>query len=466
MKITERAFPALRAIWDGLSPARLLVAAAVFHLSAAAAVFCLGRYELLPGTFDRDGIAVSFAPDGLKYHDGAAELSEMLARGDLSGWVAARQPFHVRPYSVCFLLFGPLLGRNVVGAEPLNVAYYLGILILVFEVGREAFGRRAGLLAAAAVALWPSLLIHTTQLLRDQLFLIGMLTFVLITQRWLTRTYSWPGALLRGAAGGLAALLIWLARDNLAAVMLAAALLGAGLLVAGQFLEGRARPAALAGMALMLALTVLVMKTMPKYKEPADRTYPADAPLKESLSETPWGRAAAYVATARGRFIRIYPDAGSNIDADVQFRGLADIIRYSPRAAAVGFFAPFPDMWFTPGKKVGSAGRLLVGAESLLMYLVEALALCGLWRGRRSLSVWLLFLLSATGIFALGLVVVNVGALYRIRYLFLIMLIVLAAGGAARAPGRARPEGGGEGFDEGVQGRGGRREARLGPRQG
>ena len=48
--------------------------------------------------------------------------------------------------------------------------------------------------------------------------------------------------------------------------------------------------------------------------------------------------------------------------------------------------------------------------------------------------------------FALGLVVVNVGALYRIRYLFLIMLMVLAAGGAALALGRVRPEGGREGF--------------------
>jgi len=33
------------------------------------------------------------------------------------------------------------------------------------------------------------------------------------------------------------------------------------------------------------------------------------------------------------------------------------------------------------------------------------------------------------GTIALGLVVVNVGTLYRLRYVFLIMLIILAAGG-------------------------------------
>lgn len=264
MKRIGRALSAIRATKKGLSPARLLLAAAVFHAAVAGAVFCLGRYGLLPGTFNRDGIAVSFAPDCLKFQAAAVRLSEALARGDFAAWAVAREPFHVKPYSICFALFG---GSNVLSAEPLNVLYYLAILVLVFELGREAFGRRVGLLAAAAVALWPSLLLHTTQLLRDQLFIIEMLTYVLILQRWLTRSHSWPGALLWGTAGGLTAALVWLARDNLAAIMLAAALLGAGLLVARQLLERRARPAALAGMALMLALTVGATKVLPSYRE-------------------------------------------------------------------------------------------------------------------------------------------------------------------------------------------------------
>jgi hypothetical protein len=41
--------------------------------------------------------------------------------------------------------------------------------------------------------------------------------------------------------------------------------------------------------------------------------------------------------------------------------------------------------------------------------------------------MWFVFLVATTGLFALGLVVVNAGALYRIRYVFWIMLIVIAA---------------------------------------
>jgi hypothetical protein len=84
------------------------------------------------------------------------------------------------------------------------------------------------------------------------------------------------------------------------------------------------------------------------------------------------------------------------------------------------------------------------------MYAVEALAIIGLWRGRRRLPVWLLSAVAAMGMTALGLVVVNVGALYRLRYVFVVLLIVVAAGATAdilsrrpteRTPGDA---GGGE----------------------
>ena len=74
------------------------------------------------------------------------------------------------------------------------------------------------------------------------------------------------------------------------------------------------------------------------------------------------------------------------------------------------------------------------------MYAVEALALVGLWRGRGRLPVWLLASVAACGVTALGLVFVNVGALYRMRYVFMALLIIVAAGAAACWPGR-QPDG-------------------------
>jgi hypothetical protein len=436
MKRIREGLFADRRIGDWLTPARLLIAAAIFHLALTVTTFGLGQCEVLPSTLDHNGTAISFAPDGVMHRDGAAELSGTLRRGEFINWATAHQPFHVKLYSICFTLFGPLLGQNILSAEPLNIFYYLTTLVLVFNLGREAFSRRAGLLAATTVALWPSLLLHTTQLLRDQLFIIGMLTFVLIILRLLTKNYSWRDALLRAVAGGLTAILIGLARSSLADIMIASALIGIGLLVVRQFVERRVQTINLVGMAIMLALTIGVTKVLLKSREPKTYKHGAEELVKESVSGPPLTRMAARIALARRGFILTYPDAGSNIDSDIQLNGLGDILRYFPRAAAIGFFAPFPDMWFTSGKMVGSAGRLLVGAESLLMYLFEVLAIYGLWLGRHRLSVWLLFSVSAVGMCALGLVVVNVGALYRIRYLFLILVIILAVEGAAHVHGR------------------------------
>jgi hypothetical protein len=127
---------------------------------------------------------------------------------------------------------------------------------------------------------------------------------------------------------------------------------------------------------------------------------------------------------------------GSNIDMNVQFHSFADLLRYLPRAAVIGFFAPFPEMWFASGSQVGTAGRLLSGFETILTYMIECLALVGLWRRWNQPGAWLLFLTSAIGVTALGLIVVNIGSLYRVRYPFWMMFVVLGAGGAVSLASR------------------------------
>src|SRR5262249_56273190 len=123
---------------------------------------------------------------------------------------------------------------------------------------------------------------------------------------------------------------------------------------------------------------------------------------------------------------RSYTSQASNIDEDVQFKGTGDVLRYLPRAFVIGFFAPFPNMWIEVGN-FGRASRLASGFETLVMYVGYLVAGLCVWRERRNLKMWLLFLVATIGMLALGLVVVNAGALFRIRYVFWIMLIVLAA---------------------------------------
>ena len=101
-------------------------------------------------------------------------------------------------------------------------------------------------------------------------------------------------------------------------------------------------------------------------------------------------------------------------------------MRFIPRAFVIGFLAPFPKMWVQPGN-FGLMVRLLSGVETLAMYFLYVAAAVCVWRNRRNRAMWLLLLVATIGMVALGLVVVNAGALYRIRYVFWMMMIVIAA---------------------------------------
>ena len=216
-------------IW--LKPRRILIAAAVFHLTVTLSIFVVGRAQVLPFTFDVNGLAFPHDSDGVEARAEIMRLSDTLVDGEFSDWLSSPSPFHLKLYSTCFALPGRLLGPNILSIEPLNALCYLAILLLIVNLGQEAVNRRAGLLAAATVALWPSFLLHTTQPLKDPLFLMAMLAFVIVNLRLLSKSFSLAQALGTGAVGGAIAAFIWFLRDNMGELIIATLALGIGMLI-------------------------------------------------------------------------------------------------------------------------------------------------------------------------------------------------------------------------------------------
>jgi hypothetical protein len=440
---------------------RLLAAAALLHVALAVGLFWAGRAQVAPSVIDRDGIVDSFALDSQHYRRDATRLEEIFKQGGVAAWASAGGPLHAKLISILFVLLGPLFGHSTLSAEPFNLFCYVAVVALALALGREVGGPRSGALAACIVALWPTFLLHTLQLLKDTLFIAAALALVLCVTTWLTRDYGPRGAVLTGALMAVAVLLLQLIRPNFAVVVLALTLLGLILLVIRQLAERRALywnmacPALILAAGAFLLLPSLTTRDLQKFKHyPSDQSgqpksaagtgeqvpavvsyLPRNRPEDEQPGVSlglPYGvadRAALKIGSARYRFAAIYAESGSNIDSGVRLRSPVDIVRYLPRAFQIGWWAPFPDTWAASGMSVGVAGKLLAGAETLVMYAFELLALVAVLRPPRRLAAWLLLSIAAFGVTLLALVVPNVGALYRFRYTFWVLLIVLGVKG-------------------------------------
>ena len=412
------------------SSIRYLILAGLVHVALTTAIFLIGHFQLLPNTFDQNGTGLTFAIDGASYQRVASRLAGDMQWNGVGWWLNSKAPFHSRLYSLSFATFGRLVGHNILGAEPLNLFFYLAILTCIYFLGREIFDERAGLVAATIVALWPSFLFHSTQLIRDPMAIACFLALMLLLTLLLSRELAWRGTIAVGVSGALTVTLFWLVRANMWNVLLVAVALTLLLLISRMIQRERLMIGNTIALLLIIAAVLLVPARLESTSLPGVRppvtplAIPATPPPRMNREST-WSRVLKQVAERRAGFSS-YTSQASNIDRDVQFHSFGDMLRYVPRALVIGFFAPFPRMWFEAGS-FGRTGRLLSGMETLAMYLLYlAVAFC-LWHERRNFKMWFVFLVAAVGLLALGLVVVNAGALYRIRYVFWMMLIVIAS---------------------------------------
>ncbi len=418
-------------------PVLFLGAAALLHISVAAVILTVGRYQLMPAQFRANGLG-EFASDCFPYQEEVADLVQVLKHSGPVSWATWPTQLHVRLYSLPVAAVSRWMGFSVLAIEPLNLVYYLAILTLVFKLGKEVFDYRAGLMAATIVALWPSLLLHTTQLLRDPLFLVAVLALFLAMTRGLKRNYPWHRGVLVGIAAALSIVTIRIVRLPMWDLTGAMVGLFGVFLLARLVRERRVLIGNVGLAAIMIAAFVITPHFQSAFRN-QQHTKARRRVLPEQIQALPVGE---QIGIRRAGFGLEAADPerstpwGSVIDPEVRLERRADIVRYLPRAAVIGFFAPFPNMWLNSGTEVGISGRILAGLETLVTYAIECFALAGLWRARRELAAWLLFTILAIGVTALGLVVNNIGALYRLRYSFWILIVVLGAGGVPYLFGR------------------------------
>jgi len=418
------AFARKRAV---VRPLHLLLAAAGLHVLTALVIYSAARLSILPEPFIADG-AGQFAFDSFRYQEEAKTLVEVLRNDGVAAWFRVPFQSHVYLYSLSFAVFAPLFGYSVLAVEPLNLLFYLASLLLIYQIAKEAFGRVTGLIAAIVIGLWPSFLLHTTQVLKDPLFIVCILALAFVCITWLTRIYSWKSAPCLALLGTASIAVLARMKSNMWESVVVLVVVGLTLLLARQGLARRLLVQNMLSAALILTFTLVMplKTTMVHTRDERAVKFTEEAEQSPSVLSS----LRARIAERRRIFIRDRGVQDSTIDSAVVFNNNVDLVRYLPRATLIGLFAPFPRMWLESASITGRGGRFLAGAETLLFYLVALAAGICAYVERRNFSSWFLLLVAFINAVALGLVVTNIGTLFRLRYVFWMLIIIMGARGA------------------------------------
>lgn len=85
---------------------------------------------------------------------------------------------HVLGYSKVLSLVYSIFGTSTVAAVSFNIVLNLGILILIYVLGKYFYDAKTGLVAAAIYAFWPSQIIYNSLVLTEPFFTFGALLII------------------------------------------------------------------------------------------------------------------------------------------------------------------------------------------------------------------------------------------------------------------------------------------------
>lgn len=470
-----------------LTAGRVWAIAFVYSASVALLVQLVILPYLLPAWHWRDGLLAG--GDWVHFHLDAVYRA---GRIRTEGWRAFEfRPMTNSPVGIASAIYA-LTWPKPWTLIPLNAALHATGAALLFSLLRMFVADwRWAAIGTVPFLVYPSALMWVSQIHKDGFFIAGYMS---LFAGWADLARKERGArpwrrLARAVALFAAGLgLIWIARPDQVVVALIAAGVALAVLIvtaAVRSRRGRAdRRLAAAAIALMIMTIVGAAWLAPSRLAQLDRTaFPVDpfgvewrvrprppvvitsrrstvpdmSPPRRGVGAIPWYRTewlpatvdllAYRIALVREKFLVFSLASQTNIDVDVGFYRATDFVRYLPRTLQVALLAPFPTQWGQAGSLTWTtASRRLVAAEMLGVYAALLALLPVIWRWRRRAELWVVLLPCLAALIPYALIIPNLGALYRFRYGFLMVLVGLGVSGALdwlsrRAGLRARARG-------------------------
>ena len=419
----------------------------LFHLALSSFFYFIAVKGYFPSFCNRQGIW-NYAIDSNSYHQEAIKGYNLLKQGMWKEWWESRYSpnWHVRWIALSYWLFRPF----PLAMAPLNAFLWVGSFWLMFSLAFSLLNKRKlALTAALLFSFFPSNLADSIQLLKDPFYIFGVLLFL---QGWIgiwrlgkDKSRQIFKALLLLISSGIGFYII---------VNIRFYLLPAWLIIACLFyifsLIYHPQRWFVSSMVFFVVLCVFIslrpfnLRELSKeiFRKAETQTAQQHEEIKQmpkrkaKISKYPWHYSSLIPDIIEHQLIKLSlyrkgycttpAKKGSNIDANIRFYSAADIIKYLPRAFSIGWLAPFPNFWFKKASIEKRVRRLATGAEMLIMYILYAGVLLTIFKSKEigKPEMWMLILWSLFFIMPLALVVVNLGTLYRMRYIYLLPVFI------------------------------------------
>ena len=382
--------------------------------------------------------------DSVVYHQIAVKQARVIHEFGWGKWLlspAGQTPAGIASFFYAFLIPKPWV------LLPANAALYAGsvcLLIKILSLFEKTSPRWIRVVAISPFLIFPSAAIIYGQLLKDGYFIFGNLLFIYSWLRWLQqRDLSETGSLREFAfcflSVVLAYLMVWVVRPYWGPIFFLWSLVFFILITFNQglnFSVGK-RSWKKKGIFWIGSLVLVLFLGSALQQKKLPRSMISEVPGQEQLKvefswqPSPWLPASLdsrlqSLAFSRKAFLVKYPQAGTNVDRDVNFQKAGDILGYLPRAFYVGFFMPTLALTFREGLNPGGTWmRWITGFEMILLCLCYPFLVLAGWAWRKKLEYWTLMIWAFGGILVYTLVSPNIGALYRFRYGFIMTLAAL-----------------------------------------
>lgn len=131
------------------------------------------------------------------------------------------------------------------------------------------------------------------------------------------------------------------------------------------------------------------------------------------------------ISDSREGFRYGYPNARTNVDIDVEFNNIRDILYYLPRALQITFFSPFPNQLISDVLNLENKISSLVIIEMIIMYIAFPGIIILFFISSNRTPILIAFSFSLIFALAYTYVITNIGTIYRMRYPSMLIWIFL-----------------------------------------